>query len=328
MKSIKQNTIIITLIMTIVCGNVIADSDEMPGVRKFNEIVRDINKITNETQIIANEIEKKKQGNVKPSVILPEVKRAKDGLEKATENYKRESNNETSKALKDALICYTKATADFVEAKAKDLRLGIDLLSQLSNNFAKVNLMFIELEKLAKKMDMNNKQSKQYLETERQIVGLADMIDSIEKLTIAPSEELNGLRQTLEMQAKLTLQEDSMAVNMAEHLRSQQQNFSQLQAQVNVAKNSLIKQKSLLARIAQYRVTENMLLKASYLLLGKVDIKEFAKDFQKKNEESSKEILDFAECSVMSKQPNKGSTKISNSYLKNLQSDHHMNKVN
>jgi hypothetical protein len=128
----------------------------------------------------------------------------------------------------------------------------------------------MEMEDVAKDLDITTQQGQEYLEMERSVVGLAEMIDKME--SFADPEDMANLRTTLEMQAKMRLQEDQVTVNLTEHLKAQAKTYTFLQAQTAMARDSLIRQKSLLSRVGLMKISENLLLKTSYMLIGNVNV--------------------------------------------------------
>ncbi|MHC5165338.1 MAG: hypothetical protein ACYSOI_08365 [Planctomycetota bacterium] len=68
----------------------------------------------------------------------------------------------------------------------------------------------MEMEDVAKDLDITTQQGQEYLEMERSVVGLAEMIDKME--SFADPEDMANLRTTLEMQAKMRLQEDQIPI--------------------------------------------------------------------------------------------------------------------
>jgi hypothetical protein len=59
----------------------------------------------------------------------------------------------------------------------------------------------IRTKSIARELDITAKQGQEYLEMERSVVGLAEMIDKME--SFADPEDMANLRNTLEMVAKM-----------------------------------------------------------------------------------------------------------------------------
>lgn len=312
----KQMTVLLLCVLQltgILVPSVMA-ADELPGMKKFNELVRNMNQEINAASKDAKEKEVQMAQLRKADELIPEVKKAKEQLEKAVEAYEKDSNPETSEALQRELATFARKNADYVVLKSKELRLGIQLLGSLSDRFAKVIALFMEMEDVAKDLDITTQQGQEYLEMERSVVGLAEMIDKME--SFADSEDMANLRTTLEMQAKMRLQEDQVTANLTEHLKAQAKTYTFLQAQTAMARDSLIRQKSLLSRVGLMKISENLLLKTSYMLIGNVNVTEFPEHFMAESKKSMEGMLEFSETSTLGKAP-KSSTasKPQSSYL-------------
>ena len=277
-------------------------ADELPGIKKFNELAKEMNENINAANKEAREKEAQMAKLGKADELIPGVKKSKEQLEKAIEACEKNPSTEASEALQKELAAFAKTNADYVVLKSQELKLGIQLLGNLSDRFSHIINLFMEMEAIASDLDMTSKQEEKYLEMEKAVVGLSGMIDKIE--SFADPEDLANLRNTLEMQAKLRLQEDRITANLTEHLKEQAKTFSYLQAQTTLARNSLIHQKSLLSRIGLMKISENLLLKTSYMLVGgKIHISEFPKHFEAETQKSMNGMLEFAKTSTMDKTP-------------------------
>jgi len=289
-------------------------ADELPGIKKFNDLVRDMNQQINAANKDAKEKEAQMAKLGKADELIPEVKKAKEQLEKAVDAYEKGPTPETSEALQKELATFAKKNADYVVLKSQELRLGIQLLGSLTDRFAKVIELFMDMEDISRDLDITAKQGEEYLEMERSVVGLAEMIDKME--SFADPEDTANLRNTLEMQAKMLLQEDQVTANLTEHLKAQAKTYTYLHTQAAMARNSLVRQKSLLSRVGLMKISENLLLKTSYMLIGNVNITDFPKHFEAEAAKSIKGMLDFAETSTLSKAPkSSAASKPQSSYL-------------
>jgi tRNA G37 N-methylase Trm5 len=185
----------------------------------------------------------------------------------------------------------------------------------------------MEMEDVAKDLDITTQQGQEYLEMERSVVGLAEMIDKME--SFADPEDMANLRTTLEMQAKMRLQEDQIEMqakmrlqedqitaDLTEHLKAQAKTYTFLQAQTSMARDSLIRQKSLLSRVGLMKISENLLLKTSYMLIGNVNVTEFPEHFMAESKKSMEGMLEFSETSTLGKASKRSTaSKSQSSYL-------------
>jgi hypothetical protein len=289
-------------------------ADELPGIKKFNDLVRDMNQEINAANKDAREKEAQMAQLQKADELIPQVKEAKEQLQKAVEAYEKSPTPQTSEALQRELAAFAKKNADYVVLKSKELKLGIDLLDSLSDRFSTVIALFMEMEDVSRDLDITAKQGEEYLEMERSVVGLSEMIDKMESFT--DPEDLSNLRTTLEMQAKMRLQEDQVTADLTEHLKAQAKTYTFLQAQTSMARDSLIRQKSLLSRVGLMKISENLLLKTSYMLIGNVNVTDFPEHFMAESKKSMEGMLEFSETTTLGKNSKRSSTaKPQSSYL-------------
>ena len=325
MKTKRTIVLVCVLQLVGILASSVMAADELPGIKKFNELVRDMNEQVNAAKKEAKEKEAQMAQLRKADELVPEAKKAKEQLGKAIEAYEKNPTPETSEDLQRELAAFAEKNADYVVLKSNELRLGIQLLDSLSDRFSKVMALFMDMEDVAKDLDKTAKQEEEYLEMERAVVGLSEMIDKIE--SFADPEDMTNLRNTLEMQAKMRLQEDGVTANLTEHLKAQAKTFAYLQAQTSLARNSLIRQKSLLSRVGLMKISENLLLKTSYMLIGKVNITEFPKHFEIETAKSMDNMLEFAKTSTLSSSPKHSTASVAkSSYLAKTREQYYSRK--
>jgi len=296
-----------------------AVADEKPAFHKFNTVLKEINEAMKETERAKARIQAKQDKLKKSKDVLPNVKENWEKLEKALESYPAEPNESETRGIEVLFLECAKADVNYVEARLGELNPGIMILNETEKGCKKVVFGLDQLSELATKLDPTDPNSQVYIETERHIVGVAEIIDSVERLACAPTEEMKRLRDTLDMLAGIELSNNASMQDLVKHLETRKKEFEHILAQTSLAKRSLLRQKNILARIAQGRVVQNMLLRLGMRLgMGMPSITDFAKSFQESNERSIQNDKNFSEAGSQSLSPPTSMTPASRRWYRNL----------
>ena len=252
-------------------------ADERPTRRRFQEVIHKISEELNEAKVVVDRdqarLAETGERDAPTDELVAERAEKIKALREAREAYQEEKKPKNEAALQEALLDTAKVSTDVLERIKNEIVIGIEMVDEVRDKFASVQLMFEELEILVEDLGLADtpEQRQAIREQEDRIYSVLKMTDSLSNIGV-DDPETKRILSTIETIADRINAGEQQNVNIQRRLNEQRKNIEHLFAQLSVVRTRLEMQKQQVIQLTLGQIVHNMLLKLSGTMLAAVDV--------------------------------------------------------